>query len=62
MSASVTEIERTRPEVAARTASAVRWRTRPLATIGRLGESSTEIGQVLKVITTIAQQTNLFSR
>ncbi|MBK7369434.1 MAG: hypothetical protein IPJ04_16505 [Candidatus Eisenbacteria bacterium] len=31
------------------------------ATIGRLGESSTEIGQVLKVITTIAQQTNLLA-
>src|SRR6202043_207665 len=29
--------------------------------IGKLGESSTEIGQVIKVISSIAQQTNLLA-
>ena len=31
------------------------------ATVAKLGESSTEIGQVIKVITSIAQQTNLLA-
>ncbi len=31
------------------------------ATVGKLGESSTEIGKVIKVITSIAEQTNLLA-
>jgi methyl-accepting chemotaxis protein len=31
------------------------------ATVGKLGQSSTEIGEVIKVITSIAQQTNLLA-
>jgi methyl-accepting chemotaxis protein len=61
MSASVTEIAKSTSEAARVAASAVRVADETTATIGRLGESSTEIGQVLKVITTIAQQTNLLA-
>jgi methyl-accepting chemotaxis protein len=41
--------------------SAVKTAETTNATVAKLGESSTEIGQVIKVITSIAQQTNLLA-
>src|ERR1019366_10193 len=41
--------------------SAVKVAESTTATVSKLGDSSTEIGQVIKVITSIAQQTNLLT-
>ncbi len=41
--------------------SAVKVAETATATVSKLGDSSTEIGQVIKVITSIAQQTNLLA-
>ncbi len=41
--------------------SAVRVAETTTATVSKFGDSSTEIGQVIKVITSIAQQTNLLA-
>lgn len=61
MSASVREIARN-ATVAKRMASdAVRCAESTDATVAKLGDSSTEIGRVVKVITTIAEQTNLLA-
>ena len=59
MGASIREIASNAAEasdVAARAVSAAETTT---ATVAKLGESSAEIGNVVKVITSIAEQTNL---
>lgn len=61
MSASITEIARNATEAARVAMTAVKAAENTTATISRLGESSTEIGKVIKVITGIAQQTNLLA-
>jgi len=55
-------------EIATNASAAARVATKAVAvaeatnrTVGKLGESSSEIGQVVKVITSIAQQTNLLA-
>ena len=61
MSASIKEIAKNATEAAKIATSAVRTAESTNATVGKLGESSAEIGQVIKVITSIAQQTNLLA-
>ena len=61
MSSSIKEIAKNATEAARITTSAVRVAEATTATVSKLGESSTEIGQVIKVITSIAQQTNLLA-
>jgi methyl-accepting chemotaxis protein len=61
MSASIKEIAKNATEAAKVATSAVRVAETTTATVSKLGESSTEIGQVIKVITSIAQQTNLLA-
>ncbi|MFT7623570.1 MAG: methyl-accepting chemotaxis protein [Myxococcota bacterium] len=61
MAASVTEIAGNAARAARVSADAVRAAETTNATIAKLGESSTEIGQVIKQITCIAQQTNLLA-
>lgn len=61
MSASIREIAQSAANaatVAARAVDAARVTT---ATVAKLGDSSTEIGNVIKVITSIAEQTNLLA-
>jgi methyl-accepting chemotaxis protein len=58
MGASIKEIAKNAAKVAT---SAVKVAADTNATVGKLGESSSEIGQVIKVITSIAQQTNLLA-
>ena len=61
MGASIKEIAKNATEAAKIATSAVRVAETTTATVSKLGESSSEIGQVIKVITSIAQQTNLLA-
>jgi methyl-accepting chemotaxis protein len=61
MGASIKEIAKNATEAARVATGAVRVAETTTATVSKLGDSSTEIGQVIKVITSIAQQTNLLA-
>ncbi|HXM21929.1 MAG TPA: methyl-accepting chemotaxis protein [Terriglobales bacterium] len=61
MGASIREIAKNASEAAKVATSAVKVAETATATVSKLGDSSTEIGQVIKVITSIAQQTNLLA-
>jgi methyl-accepting chemotaxis protein len=61
MTATIKEIAASAAEAARSATDAVGVAEATRATIARLGESSTEIGNVIKVITSIAQQTNLLA-
>lgn len=61
MSASIKEIAKNATEAARVATGAVKVAETTNATITKLGESSSEIGKVIKVITSIAQQTNLLA-
>jgi methyl-accepting chemotaxis protein len=61
MGSSIKEIAKNATEAAKIATSAVRGAEDANATVSKLGESSSEIGQVIKVITSIAQQTNLLA-
>ena len=61
MGASIKEIAKNATEAAKIATSAVKVAETTTATVSKLGDSSTEIGQVIKVITSIAQQTNLLA-
>jgi hypothetical protein len=61
MSASIGEIAKNSAEAARIAQQAVEVANSTNQTIGRLGESSTEIGNVIKLITSIAEQTNLLA-
>ena len=61
MGVSIKEIAKNATEAAKVATSAVRVAETTTTTVTKLGESSTEIGQVIKVITSIAQQTNLLA-
>ncbi len=61
MGASIREIAKNATEAACVATSAVKVAETATATVSKLGDSSTEIGQVIKVITSIAQQTNLLA-
>lgn len=61
MSASIKEIAKNASEAAKVATSAVKVAQTATATVSKLGQSSTEIGLVIKVITSIAQQTNLLA-
>ena len=61
MGASIKEIAKNATDAAKVATGAVKVAETTTATVSKLGESSTEIGQVIKVITSIAQQTNLLA-
>jgi len=61
MGASIKEIAKNATEAAKVATAAVKVAEDTTATVSKLGDSSTEIGQVIKVITSIAQQTNLLA-
>jgi methyl-accepting chemotaxis protein len=61
MGASIKEIAKNATEAAKVATSAVKVAEDTTTTVTKLGDSSTEIGQVIKVITSIAQQTNLLA-
>jgi methyl-accepting chemotaxis protein len=61
MSASIREIAKNASEAARVAQSAVQVAQSANGTVGKLGESSAEIGKVIKVITGIAEQTNLLA-
>ena len=61
MGSTIKEIAKNATEAAKVATGAVRVAENTTATVSKLGESSTEIGQVIKVITSIAQQTNLLA-
>jgi methyl-accepting chemotaxis protein len=61
MGVSIKEIAKNATEAARVATSAVKVAESTTATVSKLGDSSTEIGQVIKVITSIAQQTNLLA-
>jgi methyl-accepting chemotaxis protein len=61
MTASIKDIAKNASEAAKIATSAVRVADIATATVSKLGVSSTEIGQVIKAITSIAQQTNLLA-
>jgi len=61
MGASIKEIAKNATEAAKIATSAVKVAEDTTVTVSKLGDSSTEIGQVIKVITSIAQQTNLLA-
>jgi methyl-accepting chemotaxis protein len=61
MGASIKEIAKNATEAAKVATSAVKVAETTTLTVSKLGDSSTEIGQVIKVITSIAQQTNLLA-
>jgi methyl-accepting chemotaxis protein len=61
MGASIKEIAKNATEAAKVATGAVKVAETTNATVSKLGDSSTEIGQVIKVITSIAQQTNLLA-
>ncbi len=61
MGASIKDIAKNATEAAKIATSAVSAAEAANATVSKLGESSAEIGQVIKVITAIAQQTNLLA-
>ncbi|HXM60540.1 MAG TPA: methyl-accepting chemotaxis protein [Terriglobales bacterium] len=61
MGTSIKEIAKNATEAAKVATSAVKVAETATATVSKLGDSSTEIGNVIKVITSIAQQTNLLA-
>jgi methyl-accepting chemotaxis protein len=61
MGTSIREIAKNAQEAARVGNQAVQLAEGTHATVGKLGDSSAEIGDVIKVITSIAQQTNLLS-
>jgi len=61
MQSSIREIAKNSNQAAQVAKGAVAIAENASATIGKLGESSVEIGKVLKVITSIAQQSNLLA-
>ena len=61
MGASIKDIAKNATEAAKVATSAVKVAETTTVTVSKLGDSSTEIGQVIKVITSIAQQTNLLA-
>jgi methyl-accepting chemotaxis protein len=61
MSASIREIAQNANDVSAVATEAVAVADSANQTVAKLGESSTEIGNVVKVITSIAEQTNLLA-
>ncbi|HET6532244.1 MAG TPA: methyl-accepting chemotaxis protein [Actinoplanes sp.] len=61
MGASIRDISQNAAEAARVGDSAVTIAERTNETVGKLGESSLEIGNVIKVITSIAEQTNLLA-
>jgi methyl-accepting chemotaxis protein len=61
MGSSIKEIAKNATEAAKVATSAVKVAETATATVSKLGDSSTEIGKVIKVITSIAQQTNLLA-
>ncbi|MGI5183238.1 methyl-accepting chemotaxis protein [Dactylosporangium sp. CA-152071] len=61
MSASIREIAQNAAQAVRVGDDAVQAATSTNATVARLGESSTQIGNVVKVITSIAEQTNLLA-
>ncbi len=61
MKASIREIAKSAHEAARGATNAVKVAQKTTATIAKLGESGTEIGNVIKVITSIAQHTNLLA-
>ncbi len=61
MGASIREIAKSATEAARVATSAVKAAQNTTATVSKLGDSSTEIGQVIELITSIAQQTNLLA-
>jgi methyl-accepting chemotaxis protein len=61
MGASIKEIAKNASEAAKVATSAVKVAETTTITVSKLGDSSSEIGQVIKVITSIAQQTNLLA-
>jgi methyl-accepting chemotaxis protein len=61
MSVSITEIARNSTEAARVASNAVDVAGETTTTVSRLGDSSAEIGDVVKVITAIAEQTNLLA-
>ena len=61
MSASIREIAKNAAEAARIAASAVSVAASTNQTVTKLGESSAEVGKVIKVITSIAQQTKLLA-
>jgi methyl-accepting chemotaxis protein len=61
MTASIKEIARNANDAARIATAAVKTAESTNATVSKLGQSSAEIGQVIKVITSIAQQTKLLA-
>jgi methyl-accepting chemotaxis protein len=61
MGTSIKEIAKNATEAAKVATSAVKVAETANAAVSKLGDSSSEIGQVIKVITSIAQQTNLLA-
>ncbi len=61
MSASIQEIAKNATEAARVAENAMKTATETNAIVAKLGESSAEIGQVIKVITSIAQRTDLLA-
>jgi methyl-accepting chemotaxis protein len=61
LGASIREIAKNAHEAAKVATTGVEVANTTTATVAQLGQSSTEIGKVLKVITSIAQQTNLLA-
>lgn len=61
MSASISEIAKNATESARVAGSAMKTATQTNIIVSKLGESSAEIGQVIKVITSIAQKTDLLA-
>jgi methyl-accepting chemotaxis protein len=61
MSASIREIAKNTTEAAKIADSAMKTASETNAIVAKLGESSAEIGQVIKVITSIAQKTDLLA-
>jgi methyl-accepting chemotaxis protein len=61
MGASIKDIAKNATEAAKVATSAVKVAETTTVTVSKLGDSSSEIGQVIKVITSIAQQTNLLA-
>ena len=61
MSVTIKEIAKSAAEAARVATSGVEKARRTNELVGKLGDSSTEIGKVLKVITSIAEQTNLLA-
>jgi methyl-accepting chemotaxis protein len=61
MSASISEIAKNAGEAARVAAQAMRAATETTAVVNKLGDSSAQIGQVIKAITSIAQKTDLLA-